>query len=252
MASFERGGLRFAYEERGAGLPLILHIGAGGDSRLWVDAGYLDGLSQFRVILFDHRGHGASSVPSDPSGLRICDSAADVLALADHLGLERFAFWGYSYGARVGFELASSQPDRVSCLVATGGVDAPGGDSEEWRAEAALVRADGLEAIMPPRPDVPSWLYADLYAADRRVVASEFAAIADWSPWPLFPRIVAPTLIVAGEAEASTIETAAAQIRHGRAVTLSGLDHISAFLASDRVLAHVVPFLSDACTARAT
>ena len=103
MRSFEHDGLRLAYDVVGEGLPVILHTGAGGDSSMWRDAGYVDALGGYMVVLFDHRGHGASDTPTDPRGYLPEHHAADVVALADHLGLDRFAFWGYSAGARFGF-----------------------------------------------------------------------------------------------------------------------------------------------------
>ncbi|MGZ4407107.1 MAG: alpha/beta fold hydrolase, partial [Gaiellaceae bacterium] len=65
MRSFEHDGLRLAYDVVGDGFPVILHTGAGGDSRMWRDAGYVDALGNYMVVLFDHRGHGASDTPTD-------------------------------------------------------------------------------------------------------------------------------------------------------------------------------------------
>jgi pimeloyl-ACP methyl ester carboxylesterase len=54
-----------------------------------------------------------------PEGHAVAAYASDVLALADALGLDRFAFWGYSDGARVGYQLAATRPDRIAALVAS-------------------------------------------------------------------------------------------------------------------------------------
>src|SRR4029077_7987821 len=91
MRSFEHDGLRLAYDVVGEGFPVILHTGAGGDSRMWRGAGYVDALEGYTVVLFDHRGHGASDTPTDPRGYLPEHHAADVVALADHLALDRFA-----------------------------------------------------------------------------------------------------------------------------------------------------------------
>jgi len=74
------------------------------------------------------------------------------------------------------------------------------------------------------------------------------AIFADWSPWPLFARITAPVLIVAGELEDEGCTQAAASIARGRAVILPGLSHIDAFVQSQRVLEHVLPFLDEVRT----
>ncbi|MDP8911750.1 MAG: alpha/beta hydrolase, partial [Actinomycetota bacterium] len=63
MSTFVRAGVRLAYDVAGAGFPVILHTGAGGDSRMWRHAGYVDALRDFRGVLSDHRGHGESARP---------------------------------------------------------------------------------------------------------------------------------------------------------------------------------------------
>src|SRR5262245_36468485 len=114
MRSFVHRDVRLAFDVVGDGFPIVLHAGAAGDSRSWREAGYVAGLDGFQVVLLDHRGHGSSEAPADPGGYTIAHYASDVIALADELGLGRFAFWGYSDGGRVGMELAAEWPDRVA------------------------------------------------------------------------------------------------------------------------------------------
>jgi pimeloyl-ACP methyl ester carboxylesterase len=244
MRYFEHDELRLAYDVVGEGFPVVLHTGAGGDSRMWRDAGYVDGLAKFEVILFDHRGHGASSAPANAGGHTVEHYATDVVALANHLGLTRFAFWGYSAGARVGYQLAATEPKRIAALVAQGTVDGQADDPREWLAEAEIVRAEGLAAILGDEA-MPPWLLDNLLATDREVVARGFECFAGWSPWPLFPKIVVPTLILAGELEDQGCADAAARIPKGRAVLLPGLGHIGAFAQSSAVLPHALAFLHE-------
>ena len=194
--TFKHDGLRLAYDVVGEGFPVILHTGAGGDSRMWRDAGYVDALGGYTVVLFDHRGHGASDAPTDPRGYLPEHHAADVVALADHLGLGRFAFWGYSAGARFGFQLAATRPDRVAGLIALGTVDAEDADPAEWLTDAESARVKGLEPIL----------------------------------------------------EDEGCAQAAAAIARGRAVILPELGHIDAFVQSQRVLQHALPFLNEVRT----
>jgi pimeloyl-ACP methyl ester carboxylesterase len=243
VRSFVNAGLNLAYDVIGDGFPVVLHTGAAGDSRMWRDAGYVAGLTGFQVIPLDHRGHGQSASPSGPHGHTVADYAADVLALADELALERFAFWGYSNGARVGYELAATQQRRIAALVASGGVDAPDDDPNEWHEAARAVRSGGIRAILGDEA-APAWLIQQLAdETDAEVVARELECFAGWTPWPLFPRIVAPTLILAGEDESENCGAAAAAIPDGRAVVLSGLGHLGAFADSEQALRHVRPFL---------
>jgi pimeloyl-ACP methyl ester carboxylesterase len=210
---------------------------------MWRDAGYVAGLRGFGVVLFDHRGHGQSEGPADAHADGVAGYAGDVVALADELALDRFAFWGYSDGARVGYELAATWPGRIAALVASGGVDGPDDDPDEWREAARQVRERGVRAILGDEP-APEWLIRQLAdETDAGVVARELEDFAGWSPWPLFPRIAAPTLIVAGEHESAHCTAAAAAIPDGRAVLLSGLGHLGTFAHSELVLPHVRPFL---------
>ena len=243
MRFVERQGLRLAYDVVGDGFPLLLHTGAAGDSRMWREAGYVDGLSEFHVVLLDHRGHGQSDAPADRSSYTVADCAGDVAAIVDELGIERFAFWGYSDGAYVGYAMAAAHPERIAALVASGGVDPPDEEPEELRRAARAVRERGIRAILGSEA-APEWLIRQLAdETDREVVARELECFAGWSPWPHFPRIEAPTLIVAGELEAEHCAAAATAIPDGRAVVLPGLGHLGAFVHSELVLAVVVPFL---------
>jgi pimeloyl-ACP methyl ester carboxylesterase len=244
MKFFERDGLRLAYDVIGEGFPIVLHTGAAGDSRMWLDAGYVDGLAGFQVILFDHRGHGASAVPDDPRGYVVEHHVADVVALANHLGLPRFAFWGYSAGARIGYQLAASEPRLVAALIALGTVDGDGADPDEWLEDARIVRAQGLGPVLDTEA-IPQSLRDNLLTTDREVLARGFECFAGWTPWPLFPKIEAPTLIVAGELEDEGCVVAASRMPAGRAVILPGLGHLGAFAQSSAVLPHALAFLHD-------
>lgn len=244
MTYFEHDGIRLAYDVVGEGFPVVLHTGAAGDSHMWRKAGYVEPLSGFQVILFDHRGHGASSTPSATEAYSVESHVADVVALAEHLGLARFAFWGYSLGARIGYQLAATEPVLVAALVAQGTVDGETDDPAQWLEGAAIVRAQGLTAVLGDEP-MPDWLRANLLKTDREVLAHQFECFAAWSPWTIFAEIVAPTLIVAGELEDQGCAAAAARMQDGRSAILPGLGHVGAFAESSAVLAHVLPFLRE-------
>jgi pimeloyl-ACP methyl ester carboxylesterase len=224
-------------------VPVVLHTGLAGNSRVWREAGYVAGLADFQVVLLDHRGHGRSEAPSDPRRHTVADYVGDVIALADELGFDRFVFWGYSDGARVDYELAATQPGRVLALVAAGGVDAPEEDPTEWHEAAGLVREQGMRGILGDET-VPAWVISQLVdESDPEVVARQLECFAAWTPWPLLANIEAPTLLVAGEHESEHLTDAGAALRDGRTVVIPNLGHLGAFLHSELVLPHVVPFL---------
>ena len=98
----------------------------------------------FRLLRYDHRGHGGSPVPSGPYGIE--DLGRDVLALLNRLKIERVSFCGLSVGGMVGMWLHGEVPERVERLVlcCTSAQFAP---SEAWEERAQTVRANGVGAI---------------------------------------------------------------------------------------------------------
>lgn len=230
------------HEVEGGGFPLVLHTGGGGDLRMWRMAGYVDGLDGYRLVLVDHRGRGRTPPAASYTA---AEMAGDVLEVMDSLGAERFAFWGYSMGARVGYELAATAPARVAALVASGGVDDPDSGPEDWQETAAAVRSGGLRSLLGEAPS-PAWLLDHLCETDDEVFARSCEDFAGWSPWPLFPLIEAPVLIVAGEDEADHLDSAVAALPNGQHVILPGLGHIDGWARSDLVLPHARRFLAAA------
>src|ERR671937_2266464 len=84
----------------------------------------IDGLSDaFRVVAFDYEGH-VLQVPK-PDTLTPANVAGDLLAVADAAGTDRFAYYGYSWLALCGLQLAV-RTDRVAAL-AMGGFPPIGG-----------------------------------------------------------------------------------------------------------------------------
>jgi 3-oxoadipate enol-lactonase len=126
----------------GDGPPLVLSSSLGTTHRLW-DPNVEALARRYRVVRYDHPGHGAS-----PVGPRTLDGLArPVLALLDELGLERVTFCGLSLGGMVGMWLASHGPERLERLVLC--CTAPRfGLPEQWLERATTVRERGLEAIV--------------------------------------------------------------------------------------------------------
>src|SRR5918997_103057 len=69
----------------------------------------------FEVIAVDQRGIGLSDKPR--GGYDIGTLAADMVALMDSLGHQRFAMVGHDTGYFIGYALAADHPDRVARLV---------------------------------------------------------------------------------------------------------------------------------------
>jgi pimeloyl-ACP methyl ester carboxylesterase len=114
MATATINGVKLFYDENGAGEPLLLHHGYTGSHYSYDDV--VPALAaKFRVIRMDGRGAGDSERPA--AGHTIEQYAADVIGMADHLGLNRFTYIGHSMGGVIGYELGLSFPQRLDRLV---------------------------------------------------------------------------------------------------------------------------------------
>ena len=83
------------YLEAGAGEPLVLIMGFGGDHTAW--AFQMGALSaKYRVIVFDNRGVGRTDAPDHPYTTAMM--ARDALGLMDALGIDRAHVIGVSMG----------------------------------------------------------------------------------------------------------------------------------------------------------
>jgi len=148
-------GVAIAYETVGSGPPLILLHGGGQSRRNWIDAGYRARLAdRFQVIAMDFRGNGESGRPrrvADYAPERMC---ADVLAVADACGVQRFDLVGYSLGGNIGRYLTRLTP-RIARFVMIGVGFGPGASGAfKARLEGmlapfeAVLRADSDEAAV--------------------------------------------------------------------------------------------------------
>lgn len=104
-----------------------------------------------RVVLFDHRGHGASDKPDDVAAYSLDRLAADTLAVADAVGADRFRLLGHSMGGMVTRRVIRGAPQRVDALVL---MDTSAGPPEgidpvlaEMAAEVALT--EGMDVLRP-------------------------------------------------------------------------------------------------------
>ena len=113
MPKVNVNGVELNYVETGSGDPLLLIMGFGGDHQAW--AFQMPVLSErYRVIAFDNRGAGQSSVPDLPYTTRMM--ADDAVGLLDALGVERAHVLGVSMGGMIAQEIALNHPHRVRSL----------------------------------------------------------------------------------------------------------------------------------------
>lgn len=105
---------RFYYRDSGGdGDVLVFTHGFLLDHGLW-EMQVAELQSDYRCIVWDQRMHGDTEADGPHS---FWDSAGDLLALLDHLGVDRFVHVGMSQGGFIGLRVALSAPERVRALV---------------------------------------------------------------------------------------------------------------------------------------
>jgi 3-oxoadipate enol-lactonase len=207
-------------------------------------------LSQrFRVLRYDARGHGET--PAPPGPYTVGDLAGDVLALLDHLGLERVSFCGLSIGGMTGMWLGVHAPERIERMaICCTGMQLP--TAEMWTERAAQVRREGMGSVIDATMD--RWFTPGFRERNQKVVerireiflttdpegyAGCCEALAEFDMRGRLDAVTAPTLVIAGEDDpVGTPERAAAigeEIEGSRLVVLPEARHLAAVEQADAV-----------------
>src|ERR1700730_3236540 len=114
MAIVRVGEIELDYERSGSGPPLLAIMGMSGRALHWGEP-FLAALREdFEVLVYDHRGVGASSHLDGP--ISIVQLAEDAAGLLRALGLESAHVLGISMGGMVAQELALAHPELVRTL----------------------------------------------------------------------------------------------------------------------------------------
>lgn len=111
---FQSDDAELVVHDHGRGMPVLFQHGLGGSEAQVAQVFPDDG--NWRRITTECRGHGAST-SGTARPFSIAMFAADIIAVADHLGLDRFVAGGISMGAAIALHLAKACPDRVAGLV---------------------------------------------------------------------------------------------------------------------------------------
>jgi 3-oxoadipate enol-lactonase len=211
---------------------------------------------RWRVLRYDTRGHGASSVPAGP--YTIGQLGTDVLDLLDAYGIERASFCGLSMGGTVGMWLGVHAAGRIDRLVLCN--TAPYfGPPELMNARMETVRAHGMAAIVDgviERWFTPAFRAADpamvqrireiLMASSPEGYVACCAALRDLDLRESLPGIHVPTLVIAGSDDPSsppaTALAIAAAIPGARCIELPAA-HLSNIGAAAAFNASVLGFL---------
>ena len=203
-------GLHMYYETYGAGRPLVLLHGG----MLTIElnfAGLIPTLAEHhQVIGVEMQGHGRTGDIDrsiSPAAL-----AGDIVALLDHLRLERADILGHSMGAAVALELAVNHPGRVGHVVAASGSVRPDGMHEDLTDPSK----HATSPRMPTQQDFADFVEAYTRLSPHPEHFHEFLAslsannqdLQGWTDEEL-AGVTAPVLHVLGDRDFTTIEHAA-------------------------------------------
>jgi 3-oxoadipate enol-lactonase len=198
-----------------AGAPvLVLGNSLGTTRELWQPQLAALG-ARFRLLRYEHRGHGGS--PAPPGPYTIAELGADVLRLLDEFEVGTAHYCGVSLGGMIGMWLAASAPSRIGSLAlcCTSAYLPP---AQMWTDRAALVRSAGLVSISQQvvgRWFTPSFagrqpgtVASFVTAMEKQVVPEGYAgcceAIAAMDQRLALASVTAPTLVVAGADDPAT------------------------------------------------
>ncbi|MET7686481.1 3-oxoadipate enol-lactonase [Streptomyces sp. NPDC005483] len=225
--------------------PLLLGPSLGTSYALWDKVAPELSLTH-RAIRWDLPGHGGSAAGLIGPGATVGDLADLVLALADSLGVERFAYAGVSLGGAVGLHLAVHHPERVESLAVICS-SAHFNGSKPWQERAERVRREGMEWLLESADS--RWfagdfsepeLLRDHAEADPSAYAACCDALASFDLRDQLTGISAPTLLIAGRQDPATppphLREIADAVPRATLVELPGASHLAPAQCPEGVL----------------
>jgi 3-oxoadipate enol-lactonase len=251
------GELRTHYAFTGDQEPvLVLSNSLGTNFSMW-DPQMAELQRHFRILRYDTRGHGQSSVT--PGDYTIEQLGRDVLGVLDSLRLDRVHFCGLSVGGMVGIWLGIHAPNRLHRLVLCN-TAARIGTKEMWNARIATVRKDGMKPVAAAV--IERWFTPEFRASSQAKVALAqrmlensppdgyaacCAAIRDMDQREAVALIKTPTLVIYGKSDPvipiSEVQFLIERIRGAVSVELAAA-HLSNVEQADAFTEAVSDFLS--------
>ncbi len=247
MQTFLSGGVEISYLDFGPLTedrhePIVLVHGFGSTHAVnWLFSQWVKTLTEDgrRVVVFDNRGHGRSQKLYDPAAYSLDLMAGDLLALLDHLGLERPDVMGYSLGGRISTHFAVTHPNRIRSLI-LGGIGVSLVDSAGLHPGVA----EAMEAADIQDIDDPSLKLFRGFAEATRSDLAALAACARGARKALDPaslrQISVPVLVCVGTRDdvAGDPHPLAPLFQNARIIDIPGRDHNRA--VGDRVYKQAV------------
>ncbi|MCP1337157.1 alpha/beta fold hydrolase [Futiania mangrovi] len=265
MPTLEHNGATLHYHLVDATYPwidspetIVFHHGLGTTSATWAE--WLPLLAgQYRLVAYDMRGCGRSSVPEPGFPWSYELLMDDLFAIADAVGADRFHFIGESLGGIIGYNLGIHRPERLLSIVSVTASHQAGwlrGGVADWQA---LIDQGGIKAwsemMMEGRfpPDAlsaekSSWYHEHQMTSEPHVVLEVSGIIRQMDLRPHLHTIRTPLLLLIGEASPFVPVEAVIDIRQqiGQAASLhviSGARHGVVFSHPGECVNAVIGFI---------
>jgi 3-oxoadipate enol-lactonase len=259
MATTESGGARLYYEVSGkpGGTVLVLANSLGSNLHMWDKV--LPALeSRHRVLRFDMRGHGESSVALEP--FTIEQLGRDVLRLLDEVKVDRASVCGLSLGGVVALWLGIHAPGRLQRLIFAN-TAARIGSREMWEQRIGTVQDTGMSPLAAAtierwftptyrarHPEEMEQIRAMIAATDPQGYLACCAVLRDADLRPQIRAIEAASLVITGTHDPATPPSDGlalhAAIRGSRYLELDS-SHLSAWECADEFALAVVQHLAE-------
>jgi pimeloyl-ACP methyl ester carboxylesterase len=217
MPYVQRSGVNIYYETYGKGFPLVFLHPFSTNGYIW----YFQTFSFARTnqcVVIDERGHGRSDKPE--KGYAIREMAADIVAVLDHLKLDKAILVGNSIGGMIAMQLNLDYPDRVAGnVIVSSGTNLAASMPPEAMAAfqkdlagafTGLIEGTVSAKTKRERPEILDLMKAQFLVEENFPRHVFFAASADpngvfnWNITDRLKEIRKPTLVLAGEEDQAT------------------------------------------------
>ena len=215
----------------------------------------------YRILRYDHRGHGGSDAP--PGAYSFNDLMRDACTLLDHFEIQKTHWVGLSIGGMLGYGMAQNHGDRLLSLVACDArPDAPPDYAAYFQYRIDTVRKSGMEGIV--EPTIQRWFTPEFVAANPPSLDKVREMLRSTNPvghegccealkllafGSGLRKVQVPTLIIGGAqdkgAPPEALAEAAAVIPNCRHVVVNGAGHITNIENPEAVNGSLTAFLKE-------
>jgi len=239
MSHFRHGNCNLHYQEYGHGSPVVLLHGLGSSMQDWENQ--KDALSaKYRLILIDLRGHGRSDRPKGKYS--IAGFAADVMAILNHLQLDKVHLVGISMGGMIAFQIGVDQPQRLLSLTVVNSSPEVRVNSlasavqlgKRWLFSRLLsMQSIGvmISTMLFPKPEqaqLREQVIERWSANDKHAYLASLNAIIGWGVRNRLSRITCPVLVISADQDYTPVAQKQAyvdELAHAKLLVITDSHH---------------------------